>query len=300
MRSLAPRVSSPSSTIFCFNDLPFEIKIHIYEKLVAKDFIALWAGYRNSAYDGDTDDSAICQGGRKDLSLLSVSKIIRAQALPILYSKGVFNFQIEHGYKKIEGPLLPKSVLDKVQNVQLDVHMIFNSGMRTRLFYYQRLRDTLLQHFMSSNSLRKTLVVRFTDYVVICPGMLSGAFFEGLHDVSGFKTLIIEIKSTRLDIFPDGDTLRSPPWKECAASLDEQARINLTTRYDALLSEMGQQLASTLGDSFPITDAAGVHDVLYARRLTFHPRACLVRDIKDKIRSMEAEVGRLTEATADI
>lgn len=57
-------------------------------------------------------------GGRNDLAILCIWKDTRAEAMPVLHSKGLLSYQIEFGYKKF-GILHPSTqiVTETMRNI---------------------------------------------------------------------------------------------------------------------------------------------------------------------------------------
>jgi len=84
---------------FNFRGLPLEVRNEIYGYIVGKEYNFLWPGYRAEAYIGNVDDTAMAPVGRIDLAVLCVSKDTRAEAMPILYLKGLLSYQVEFGYE---------------------------------------------------------------------------------------------------------------------------------------------------------------------------------------------------------
>lgn len=120
------RTTKIHAAAFNFRGLPLEVRNEIYGYIVGKEYNFLWPGYRAEAYIGNVDDIAMAPGGRIDLAILSISKDTRAEAMPVLHSKGILSYQIEFGYEKF-GILHPSTqiVTKNVRNIQLDMHMVF-------------------------------------------------------------------------------------------------------------------------------------------------------------------------------
>lgn len=224
--------------------------------------------------------------------------------MQILHSRALFSFQIEFGHDTF-GPSTPlvQALFNLVQNIQLDVHMIFAENMRRPINnagYLRKLCKAIFENLSGNAILRKKFILRFTHYTNTCSLLLRSPLFEAVEKLTGFEILIIEINSPRLVITSNEGTPFTLPWKTCVANLMENTRTTISNKYDSFLERIRERLQADLGTGEPIADAEYIENVNYARYIEFHPRRALTTamikraaDMMSEAIRMSAEVARL-------
>lgn len=282
--------------------LPREIRDEIYQHVFSKTYRAFYSAsiIRPASYDMPDRSSLTDREpwSGSNLSILRLSKAIKDEAMPLLYSKATFCFYEsldEHECEKFlrRSNVDINDVANRMTNTKLFLDMTFDPQRDYPWIFYDFAPAGPLQFFQETSITRKSILIGLT---LDGPGCLAmkwkgTSLFRAIKQLSGFETVTLRLLTRSYNCCP-------PRW-EAEATLEEWENTGLWEKLYAgpkpLLAEMSDDLEFALGKRSTIGEFI-VREFDPSRigqcEITFHP--------KDHLQAaMSVEFERLEKWAAD-
>ncbi len=275
---------------------PREIRDEIYRHVfpTSKRYRAFYSSSicRPSYYE-KPDDFAHTDFKREewigsDLSLLRLSKAIKEEAMPLLYSEGTFCFCESLNPDNIDVLQHQNAdAINRMTNIELFLGAAYVPQLLAATKSYHRAGAGPLEFFQGVSVMRKSIfivLVLFNDeWLDDATAMVARHLSKVLKHLTGFQTV-----TQRLVVRP----------YDCPLAKEWQDERGWAKWLETLLSAMSQDLELTLGNSSAMSELlSGAEDFGFYRQthVTFHPRDHVVATSKAKKDAIEMKHSKGTK-----
>ena len=285
--------------------LPREIRDEIYRQVLSKMHQAFYScSLVESVVHVQPDRCTLSlikgeRGGRtkSGLSILRLSKAIKDEAMPLLYSAVIFLFSY------YINPFPPRRTFDvdittRMTNIVVsydipselektpDATMVGNVPMGLPMGHVAG-RPGDLAFFQGASITRKSILVnlRLCELWTHATDMTHLPLLEAVKQFTGFKTVIVRITA----VIPRKTPARGSSEAATNKSLDVGRWEKLYAGLEPLLIAMSEALEPTLGNSSPISEHGSEDLARVQRHITFHPQNHLAAISKAKIEEMNTQ-----------